>query len=755
MIYFITRKKEEYSKLIDTSLFDNIKILDEKEGKQKYYDISMHHKNAYVDIEATGLDAYKAELVLLGIMFKSRYTKHYFMFDWTCIITDIVEDLKNHYIVGHNLKYDIKLLKAHTIVPILKNLYDTMIAEQRLYMGTGYGFAYNDLVERYQKEIVIKTTRDEFINANLTNFKINVNHLLYLKRDLELLPEIKQKQKRLIHKWKMQFLIYGIENPLVSVIANAELIGFKLNTEKWLKRIEAEVNKKYEILIKLDNIVKNLKDTLPNVNKELLSGGKWNKQRVRNTIFDEINTNGTVNIPNLFGDVSSSIDYFRKGKSNKVVKQAPKIDEYPGCVNYTKAEVIHIFGALNQPAITEGELFSIPKFTPTGKVENFNYYSVKEQVLERYLILKPNSVMREFLETFGELQKVSKALSTYGKTFIDKINDRTGKIHTIFRQCFAETGRMQSGGGKKEPDKYNAQNLPRDKAYREPFEGGKGYLINTADYSGAELIVMASHAQDHRLLELSKGDMHSHFATKSWRSIYKNRANKHRDILLNTTLSQLEKEIYEEEYEYYFDLSNNFTVTKDNPKGFRQAFKPMAFGVVYGLFAKKAGKTLNISTEEGQIVINTIKREIPKTIKMVENQSAFAEKYGYVLHNNRTNSRRWFPILIKQLKKEVDKDSNFIEISEALSAARNSTIQGTQADFVKEASVKLQYYYWKKGIDADILSWVHDEIVDRIAEDIVEEVSQTKHKIMVDVANKYLHNVEIDCEMTILPHWTK
>ena len=83
----------------------------------------------------------------------------------------------------------------------------------------------------------------------------------------------------------------------------------------------------------------------------------------------------------------------------------------------------------------------------------------------------------------------------------------------------------------------------------------------------------------------------------------------------------------------------------------------------YGLFAKKAGKTLNISTEEGQIVINTIKREIPKTIKMVENQSAFAERYGYVIHNNRTNSRRWFPILIKQIKKEVDKDNNFIEIS--------------------------------------------------------------------------------------------
>ena len=50
---------------------------------------------------------------------------------------------------------------------------------------------------------------------------------------------------------------------------------------------------------KLDNIVKTLKNTLTTVNKDLLSGGKWNKQRVRSIIFDEINTNGTVNVPNL------------------------------------------------------------------------------------------------------------------------------------------------------------------------------------------------------------------------------------------------------------------------------------------------------------------------------------------------------------------------------------------------------------------------------------------------------------------------
>lgn len=173
------------------------------------------------------------------------------------------------------------------------------------------------------------------------------------------------------------------------------------------------------------------------------------------------------------------------------------------------------------------------------------------------------------------------------------------------------------------------------------------------------------------------------------------------------------------------------------------------------MYAKKAGKTLNISTEEGAIVIKRIEKEIPKTIAFVKSVSDFATKNGYVIHNTRTNSRRWFPFLIRQLKGEITMDTNFLDISGEASSARNSSIQGTQADFVKEASVKLQYYYWKNKIDADIILWVHDEIADRMEESIAEETSKIKHKIMVDVANKYLHNVTIECEMHLLPYWTK
>lgn len=200
------------------------------------------------------------------------------------------------------------------------------------------------------------------------------------------------------------------------------------------------------------------------------------------------------------------------------------------------------------------------------------------------------------------------------------------------------------------------------------------------------------------------------------------------------------------------------------------------------MYAKKAGAVLNITKEEGQITIDTISKEIPKTIAMVKQASADAERQGYVILNDRTKSRAWFPHLIRQLKGEISKNSHFLEISEELSAARNIRIQGTQADFVKEASVVLDRYYKKHKIDALILAWVHDELVIRVPRYLdgwseewkvyiqenpdfllpplfngkrynnLEEVTK---EIMISVANRYLKNVTIDVEITTADHWVK
>lgn len=198
------------------------------------------------------------------------------------------------------------------------------------------------------------------------------------------------------------------------------------------------------------------------------------------------------------------------------------------------------------------------------------------------------------------------------------------------------------------------------------------------------------------------------------------------------------------------------------------------------MYGKKAGKTLNISTEEGNIVIKTIEKEIPKTIAMVKEASFFAEKYGFVILEERTNARAWFPNLIRQLKGTIDKSTHFIDISSDLSAARNIRIQGTQATFVKEASVVAQKYINKHKLDCKFLFWVHDEFVVKIPKhldgqsdkfiewsktnDLPHPFNKTERVnsvvdalviIFIEVANRYLNNVKIQVDYHVKNHWTK
>jgi DNA polymerase I-like protein with 3'-5' exonuclease and polymerase domains len=200
------------------------------------------------------------------------------------------------------------------------------------------------------------------------------------------------------------------------------------------------------------------------------------------------------------------------------------------------------------------------------------------------------------------------------------------------------------------------------------------------------------------------------------------------------------------------------------------------------MYAKKAGATLNVIPDEGRIVIDTIKAELPRTFTMVEQASLDAERQGYVVLNNRTNSRAWFPFLIKQLRGEINKQTHFLDISGELSAARNIRIQGTQADFVKEATVVLWKFINKNNLDIGILSWVHDEIVFRLPRyldghsqqwiDFIsynpnfiltspttgkeyDNLKDTLIDIMVSVANRYLINVEISVEAEVEDNWIK
>lgn len=204
------------------------------------------------------------------------------------------------------------------------------------------------------------------------------------------------------------------------------------------------------------------------------------------------------------------------------------------------------------------------------------------------------------------------------------------------------------------------------------------------------------------------------------------------------------------------------------------------------MYAKKAASVLNIIVEEGSIVIKTIESIIPKTFNMVKRASEDAKKQGYVILNNRTNSRAWFPNLIKALKGEISEKTHFKEMSTEMSAARNIRIQGTQADFVKEASVvigkELRRINLKLNVKALIISWIHDELVTKLPTYLDGESEEWKQyiidnpefkiyckttdtyyqdlstmivDIMKVVANRYLNNVTIDVEYHVGKTWKK
>lgn len=793
MIYFVTNKADEYRKSIPRSLFPNITILEGDKGLDLYFQLFAKKKIQAFDIEATDLDPYLLTPLLYG--FGSKSTQ--FMFDWTIDITSIFEHIIKYDIVmlGHNLKYDIKIILVHYKIQLIK-VYDTMIADQRIWMKSGYSWALDSLVERYEKQHMFKATRNEFIDADINRFRITASHLTYLQGDLIYLFNIRKKQQVLLKKYKMELLIYGIEFPLITIIAQAEVEGFVFNVKRWKEVIKEDKDERFKTELELDALVRELRDFKSGVweiaNEEdrkvwldpklSLGGLKYNKLRVHNPDYDIFNGDGTTTNLNIFGEYMSHKDVTRVKK---------KVVFNPVNVNYSSpTAIVKIFAGLAEPLPNKLGGYSMPKLDSKGKLMgSANDYPLNETSLEKYLMDKPESIMKDFIELKLKHSKLETAINGFGDNFLKKINPISGKIHTAFRQCFAVTGRMQSGGGKKEPEKYNAQNIPAsswDKTQKEAdvrrrncFTVEPQYSVATLDYVGAELYVMASHAQDFRLIELSKGDMHSHLATISWRNIFRYRANQIAK-LANSSKSSISSTLRAEYYRLK-DLALNYTITKKDKKE-RTDFKPMGFGTIYGMYDKKAGETLKIPKEEGGIVIKTIENELPRTFNMVKRASRDARENGFVILNNRTNSRAWFPLLIKQLKGEISMKTHFKELAKEESDARNIRIQGTQADFVKESTVVIWKYFVKHELDAAFLSWVHDEEVIRVPRELDGRSAEWEayntatpillpspfikgktfnslplviQHIMEEVANKYLDGLSITADVTVEDFWTK
>ncbi len=329
-------------------------------------------------------------------------------------------------------------------------------------------------------------------------------------------------------------------------------------------------------------------------------------------------------------------------------------------------------------------LFDRLKIDEKMKKTKTGQYSTTEEILEK--LRNKHPIVGLILEQRG----LKKLLSTYVNALPELIYPRTGKIHTSFNQTVAATGRLSSSNP-------NLQNIPiRDddgKEIRRAFIADKGCVFYSADYSQIELRIMADLSDDPHMIEafLSGADIHAATAAK----IYKVPIDE---------------------------------VTKD----MRRKAKTANFGIIYGISVFGLSERLNIPRAEAKQLIEGYFESYPQVKAYMDKSIAIAREKGYV----ETVSGR------KRMLPDINSKNSVVR-GYAERNAINAPIQGSAADIIKIAMIRISDRFEKEGLRARMILQVHDELnfnvpveeietVDRIVKEEMEGAYRLKVPLLVD-----------------------
>jgi len=685
-----------------------------------------------LDIEATALDPYRAKLLLSSI----GDDKITYVIDHTTISPEFLKKLSHIRIIGHNLKYDTKVLLNYGVE--FEKCYDTMIVEQTLRMGVKGGNSLDKVLER-RLNIVSqfeKSTREDFINA--TSFVPERKHIVYSAEDTLYIKLLMEAQKPFILSYDMTRVLVTIEFPLVLHLAKSEYEGIRFNKPKHNLNIKKMDESLLDIEQKMDEQVVSLCE----VHKIPLVG-KWGRKRKTESLIQ-----------------TSMFD----------VKPVIIKNKNKGNINYDSTKQIQeLFMSFNQP---------IPLIK-----DGFGYKeSTGVDAINSYLSEDKGGRLEPFLRLLLSHRGISKQISSFGQNLIDIINEHSGNIHTIYRQASADTGRFQSGDTKN--GYINSQQIPALENFRTCFgqydsdSSNHEYEYMTMDLSGAELVILASNADDDTLKSILD-DPHSAIATVSTQAlinyIMTNMTKSGYTPNSYSSYSKIPQSIIQSNQRAYQELldilkkeerakevfvTGEFVVSKKTSKDIRNSYKAIIYGLAYGASASKISEVMNICMDYANIIENAISKLIPKTFSYLNRNANFGVHSGYVITCSRTNSRRWFKEIVEAKQRGYPPEQKVI--GEVERACKNSPIQGTQAFMVKEASVDILDYFKDNKIDANIIMWVHDEWVirlpkqPRIENTEVTVLSEKIKSIALEACNKYLKKgYKMDADYSINDTWVK
>lgn len=330
-------------------------------------------------------------------------------------------------------------------------------------------------------------------------------------------------------------------------------------------------------------------------------------------------------------------------------------------------------------------LFDKLKIADKAKKTKTGQYVTSEEVLESM------RHKHEIVEKILEYRGLKKLLGTYIDALPLLINPRTGRVHTSFNQTVTSTGRLSSSNP-------NLQNIPiRDengKEIRKAFIPDEGCVFFSADYSQIELRIMAHLSEDKNMIDafLSGYDIHAATAAK----IYK--------IELDEVNADM-----------------------------RRKAKTANFGIIYGISIFGLAERMNVDRKEAKELIDGYFETYPQVKTYMDKSIEVAREKGYV--ETIFHRKRFLPDINSR---------NAVVRGYAERNAINAPIQGSAADIIKVAMIRIYERFRRENIQAKMILQVHDELNFSVP---LHEQEQVEHIVITEMENAYRMHVPLkaDC----------
>ena len=404
--------------------------------------------------------------------------------------------------------------------------------------------------------------------------------------------------------------------------------------------------------------------------------------RLHQTLWAQLNDSDKTDLKSVFEDIELPlVEVLTKIEANGALIDPDILHEQSGQLTARLAELeqqahdvagqVFNLGSPKQLAEILFEKLELPIVKKTPKGAPSTAEEVLVQLAEEY----------ELPKLILENRSLSKLKSTYTDKLPLMICKRTGRLHTSYHQATAVTGRLSST----EP---NLQNIPvkseEGRRIRNAFVAPEGYTMVAADYSQIELRIMAHLSNDEGLLTAFANGIDVHTAT----------------------------------------AAEVFGVTIDNVEpNMRRSAKAINFGLIYGMSAFGLAKQIGVGRNQAQEYVDLYFERYPGVKSYMDNTRADAADAGYV--ETIFGRRLYLPDI---------KAKNGQRRQHAERTAINAPMQGTAADIIKKAMIKVAEWLATEEFDAQMIMQVHDELVLEVKTEQLEAFSAKLKEIMEHAA---------------------